>query len=149
MSTYLQVPALIMPTSYVTGNEVDVINNLIEHTSLEVVVKNVWNKTIHITAEEIVAGGVPGNLWIWIELSPVASTTSASHWSAVGGGGGQNPATAPTILIATGVDHRITTAILPWNIHSVYARVVVQTPVSALPATNYWNVQAYICGQKP
>lgn len=108
------------------------------------------NGALIITAAAL---AIPGNLWLWVELSPVASTTSTSYWSAIGGGGGPlDPATglpyiapvAPAIEVATGVNGTVHTLILPWAIHSPYARLVVQTPVAAALPAAFWVVQALI-----
>jgi len=90
---------------------------------------------------------VPGNLQCWIELSPVPSTISTSYWAAIGGGGGILPATTPTIeasALAGAPGILVHTIILPWAIHSAYARLVVQTPVAADLPNAYWAVQALI-----
>ena len=94
------------------------------------------------------AFAVPGNLQCWIELSPVPSTISTSYWAAIGGGGGPSLApVAPTIeasALAGAPGILVHTMILPWAVHSPWARLVVQTPVSAALPNAYWHVQALI-----
>lgn len=99
----------------------------------------------------IINGGlvfaVPGNLECWIELSPVASTISTAYWAAIGGGGGALAPVAPLIEVSGlggSVGTSIHTILLPWAIHSSYARLVVQTPVAADLPNAYWAVQALI-----
>jgi hypothetical protein len=86
----------------------------------------------------------PGNLWCWVELSPVPSTVSPLFWSAIGGGGGLLPPITPAILVGTGVNLTQHTLILPWTAHSSYGRIVIQTPI--LVATAFWVCQVLIAG---
>jgi len=149
--TILQVPSVILPTIpdwlQFVGTETEAVDDLVEHTSIEFEVKYLRDKTIHISAVEVVAAGIPGNLWCWVELSPYPTTISAAYWAAIGGGGGFIVPTAPLIEVGTGVTGTIHTIILPWNIHSEFARLVIQTPVAAGLPLAYWAVQAIICGQ--
>lgn len=140
----VQVPSLILPRVWSLGTETETIADLVEHTSLEFAVDNLRDKTIRILATEMIALGVPGNLLIWVELSPVLTTTSGAYWAAIGGGGGALAPLAPTVEVATGVPLTIHTILLPWGIHSAFARVVVRTPVAAALPTAFWVVQAII-----
>lgn len=144
MPVILQVPSIILPRVWSLGTETETVADLLEHTSLEFDVSYLQEKTIQIVATEIVLAGVPGNLQMWVELSPVLTTASAAYWAAIGGGGGARPPLAPVVEVATGVNLTVHTLIIPWTIHSPYARLVVQTPVSATPATSFWLVQALI-----
>lgn len=138
----IQVPSIILPRVWTTGLEMEWINDLVTHVSIEFSTEHLIEKQVRVMA--YVSGGVPGNLLAWIELSPVPSTTSALYWAAIGGGGGLLPAVAPTVIVLTGALH---TFMLPWSIHAPYARLVVQSPVNAgLPAM-FWIVQAVIDGQ--
>lgn len=146
-----QVPSIVLPQVWVLGTETELINDLITHPSVDIPVEMLGEKQIHITAAEVVFAGVPGNLQCWIELSPVAFTTSDAYYSALGGGGGPiDPATglpyiapvAPLVEVATGVNGTIHTILLPWVVHSPWARLVVWTPVAAALATAFWAVQA-------
>lgn len=149
----IQVPWIILPTNVILGTEVETINNLAEHTSREFPVDHLQEKMVHIIATEVVVMGVPGNLNCWIELSPVPSVNNLmwpaplpfnpAAWGAIGGGGGISlPATSPVIEVATGVNATVHTILIPWTIHSSWARLVMQTPVSATPLTSFWMVQA-------
>ena len=74
---------------------------------------------------------------------------STAYWAAIGGGGGGLVPLMPYIEVATGVTgtgHGIT---LPWTNHSPYARVVIQTPVSADIATAIWVVQVLVSAKNP
>ena len=143
----MQVPSVILPTVWRLGTETETVANLLEHTSLEFSVAHLQEKLVFIMAIEIVVFGVPGNLNCWMELSPVLSTTSAAYWAAIGGGGGARPPAAPTIEVATGVNATVHTILIPWSIHSPFARLIIQTPVAAAPATAFWVVQALITGK--
>lgn len=138
----VQFPSVVLPTVAPLGTEVEAVNDDLEHTSLEFPTEFMQEKEIHITAVEAIAFGVPGNLWCWIELSPVISTTSAVYWAAIGGGGGALVPLAPHIEVATGVNLAVHSIILPWAIYSPVARLVVQTPVPAVPMTAFWQIQS-------
>lgn len=140
----LQVPSLVLPRVWSLGTETEIIADLVEHTSLEFAVDHLRDKTVRLLATEVVAVGVPGNLLVWVELSPVLSTTSGLYWAAIGGGGGALAPLAPTVEVATGVNGTVHTILLPWGIHSAFARVVVQTPVAAALPTAFWAVQVLI-----
>lgn len=93
------------------------------------------------------AVSVPGNLWCWVELSPYPSTVTTAYWAAIGGGGLSLPPTTPLIEVsglagAAGV--LVHTIILPWAIHSAWARLVIQTPVAAALPNAWWLVQCII-----
>ena len=166
-STVVQVPSIILPTVAPIGTETETIDDLVEHTSIEFPTEFLQDKQIMIVATEVALGAVvPGPLWMWVELSPYPSVpsnqwtvpsnlwlaplpTSTAYWAAIGGGGGVNPATlapyvvptAPTILAGTGVNLAQQTAMIAWAMHSVWARVVIQTPVAAALPGAYWAVQ--------
>lgn len=127
------------------GTETETINDTAEHPSVDVLCESLQEKIVYITAAEVVVAGVPGPLWCWIELSPYDSDTSTAFWAAIGGGGGAIAPTSPHIEIATGVNGTIHGIILPWTIHSPYARLVIQTPASV--ATAVWAVQAIFGGK--
>lgn len=156
----IQAPSLILPRVWVTGLETELILDLVEHTSIEFPVEFLQEKAVHILAVEAgPAGppvGVPGNLQIWVELSPLPSANSAywaaplptaiAYWAAIGGGGGAIIPTAPLVLVGTGAA-TMHTAMLNWNIHSGWARVVVQTPVAAALPMAFWAVQILFSGK--
>lgn len=159
MPVIIQVPAIILPTSWTLGIETEDMTDLAEHTSQEFPVEYLQNKTIHIFATEVALApaAVPGALWCWVELSPFPSInsnywpvplpTSTAYWAAIGGGGGAIAPTAPLIEVSglAGLPGTLVhTMILPWDIHSVWARLVVQTPVAAALPAAYWVVQAMI-----
>lgn len=135
-------PSIILPTAWTLGTETENIDDLLEHTSIEVDVEEMDQKMVQIVATEAVAAGVPGNLWAWIELSPYDSPVSAAYWAAIGGGGGAIAPVAPLIIAGTGVNGTVHTFMLPWQAHSAYARLVLQTPVAAALPTAFWVVQA-------
>jgi len=139
----IQVPSIILPTVWATGLEVENVADVAEHTSIDIPTEYLDNVTIHILAMELVAFGAPGALWCWVELSPVPTATSPLYWAAIGGGGGALPPVAPYIEAATGVNLTAHTFTLNFNVHSPYARLVVQTPVSAAPLA-FWTVQALV-----
>ncbi len=146
----LQVPSIILPIVHPLGNEVEWLNDLVVHRSIEFEISFIRDKNIQIMATEILPfGGVPGALWAWVELSPVPSTISALYWAAIGGGGGVRPPLAPVIEAPTGVPDTAHTFMLPWNIHSAWARLVCQVPVAATPLMTFWAVQAVISGKTP
>jgi len=152
MTITIQVPSIILPTVAPLGTETEAIDDLVEHTSLEFLVENLQEKTIHILATEAVAFGVPGNLLCWVELSPYPSTIFAGppgvgYWSAIGGGGGVLVPLTPIIEVATGVNLTAHTINIAWNIHSRYARLVIQTPVAAALPWAFWGVQAIFEGR--
>ena len=160
-STIVQIPWIVLPdvSTQVTwlGTETETIDDLVEHTSTEFPVEFLQEKEIHIYALELslAMAAIPGNLWCWIELSPVPSAnsnyypwpnpTSALYWAAIGGGGGAIVPTAPHIEVSglAGLPGTLAhTIILPWTIHSPWARLVMQTPVAASLPNAFWVVQA-------
>jgi hypothetical protein len=148
-----QIPTIILPalTFPYTGTETELINDTVEHTSHDIWTQYLEEKEIHILATEVSTAGVPGNLWCWIELSPVASATSTAFFAAIGGGGGAIAPVAPHIEVSGlgGVAGTLVhTIILPWLIHSPYARLVVQTPVAAGLPTAFWAVQCLVTAKK-
>lgn len=149
MPPTVQVPSIILPQVWEVGTETEIINDLVEHTSIDIPVEQLQEKIIHVFATEVVVAGVPGNLWLWVELSPVPSATSTVYWAAIGGGGGALVPVAPTIEVATGVDGTVHTLTLPWSIHSAYARLVVQTPVAAALPAAFWMVQCLVSAKTP
>jgi len=143
----IQAPSLILPQFYVLGNEIENIDDLLEHTSIEFPIEQIDQKMVNVVAVEVTTAGVPGPLWTWIELSPVDSVTSAAYWAAIGGGGGALAPLVPIITNGTGVDGTVHTFTIPWRTHSTYARAVVQSPVSAAIATAFWRVQVLVSGK--
>ena len=153
MATIIQVPSIILPQVWEVDTEVETVNDLVTHPSVDIPTEYLQEKIVHITAIESITAGVPGNLLCWIEVSPVAFATSDVYYTAIGGGGGPiDPATllpyippvAPTTEAALGVNLTVHSIILPWTIHSPFARLIVQTPVSATPATAFWSIQAIV-----
>jgi hypothetical protein len=94
-------------------------------------------------------------LLCWVELAPYTTVIAAAYgiagtlWAAIGGGGGAMAPVAPHTEIATGVNGAVHTFFIPWAIHSKVCRLVVQTPVAATPATDYWQVCARLEGKGP
>lgn len=215
MTIKVQIPSIVLPQVWSLGTETETIDDLVEHTSIDIPVEYLQEKIIHVTATEVagitgtivgvftvgepvvgvpsgatgvvigvgatwiqvtviagtfavgdtitgtiagatINGGltftVPGPLWCWIELSPVASTVSTAYWAAIGGGGGALVPIAPHIEVSglAGVPgtliHGFT---LPWSVHSVWARIVIQTPVAASVPVAYWGVQVLISAKSP
>jgi len=152
----IQVPAIILPILSPLGTETETVADLVEHTSLEFPVEYLQEKEIHIIATEVVVAGVPGNLQCWVELSPLPTLNSlywpaplpatAAYWAAIGGGGGAMAPTAPLVEVATGVNATVHSILIPFAIHSPWARLIIQTPVSATPATAFWIIQAIFSG---
>lgn len=154
-----QTPTLILPTNYGAGTgtlaSTETVADVLEHTSIDIPVWRLQEKQAHIMATEIVAAGIPGPLWVWVELSPYPTTNnllwpspypaSAAYWGAIGGGGGALVPIAPTIEAGTGVNGTVHNFFIPWNQHSAWARVVIQTPV--LVATAFWVVQVLFSGK--
>jgi len=137
--------SIILPTVWVLGTETETVADALEHISLEIDISYLQEKTIQIVATEVVVAGAPGNLWIWVELSPYLTPTSAAYWAAIGGGGGALAPVAPLIEVGTGVNLTIHSIIIPWAIYSPFARLVVQTPVPGAAA--FWLVQAIASGK--
>lgn len=160
----LQVPSIILPAAWVTGLETETIADIAEHTSREFSTEYLQEKQVHIFATEVALApaAVPGNLWCWIELSPYPSAnsaywpvplpSSAVYWAAIGGGGGAIAPLAPHVEVsglggaAGALAHTI---ILPWAIHSPWARLIIQTPVAAALPAAYWLIQAMISSKTP
>ncbi len=152
----IQAPAIILPVISPLGTETETVADLVEHTSIEFPVEYLQEKEIHIIATEVVVAGVPGALNCWVELSPVPSANNlmwpfplpavATYWAAIGGGGGAMAPVAPLVEAATGVTATVHSILIPWAIHSAWARLVIQTPVAATPATAFWIVQAVFSG---
>lgn len=155
----IQAPGIILPLVAPTGTETEIIANLLEHTSLEFPVEELEQKTIQIIATEVIVAGIPGNLWCWVELSPFPSVNNnvwpaplpatALYWGAIGGGGGALPPVAPLIEVAVGVNGTVHPIVIPWLIHSGWARLVIQTPVAPALPTAFWVVQAVVTGKNP
>ncbi len=150
----IQVSSIVLPTTWTLGTETETIDDLVEHTSIDIPVEHLQEKQVYIVAIEVALApaSVPGNLWCWIELSPVASVTSTAYWAAIGGGGGDIAPTAP-LVEASGLAAAAGTLthgmLLPWTMHSSWARVVVQTPVAAALPLAYWTVQVLLAGKTP
>ena len=153
----IQGPWVILPRVVILGTERETVNDLVEHTSIEFPVEYLQEKEIHILAAEVAMfGGVPGNLQCWVELSPVPTANNlmwpaplpavATYWAAIGGGGGAIAPIAPLVEVAAGVTGTVHSILIPWAIHSAWARLVIQTPVVATPATAFWIVQAIFSG---
>lgn len=152
----IQIPSIILPVLAPLLTETETVADLLEHTSLEFPVEFLQEKEIHLVATEVVAAGVPGNLQCWVELSPYPSVNNlmqpaplpatVAYWAAIGGGGGAIVPTAPLIEVATGVNATVHSIMIPWAIHSAWARLVIQTPAAATPATAFWIVQAIFSG---
>ena len=158
-----QRPSLILPVSY--GNDTggtlastETINDAVEHTSLEIFIENLSHVMVHILATEVIpVGGNPGNLHAWVELSPWPTSnttvdlwpsplpTSSSYWAAIGGGGGAVAPVSPDIIVATGVSLTVQNVLIPFTCHSMWCRVVLQTPVAH--ATSYWLTQVLLSGK--
>jgi len=154
----IQAPWIILPTRVILGTEVETINDLVEHTSIEFPVEYLQEKMVQIIATEVVVFGVPGNLQCWIELSPIPSANNLmwpaplpfnpAAWGAIGGGGGISlPATSPVIEVATGVTATVHTILIPWTVHSAWARLVVQTSIPN--PTAVWILQAIFSAKTP
>lgn len=155
-----QAPSLILPTAYAAGTgeltDTELIADGAVHTSAEIETKYLEEIVVHILAVEIVFAGVPGNLDVWIEMSPypTANSTrwpapypaSAMYWAARGGGGGFLPPVAPEITIAgTGVNLTPHGGYFPCPDYTYFARVCCQT--LAPVATAFWTVQILISGR--
>jgi len=149
MPTKVQSLTLILPQYSILGTETEAIQDILTHVSREFHVADIQEKQAQIVAIENITAGVPGPLWVWVELSPVESIVSTAYWAAIGGGGGTLVPVAPAIIGPTGVTATIHPLILAWTIHSVFARVVVQTPVAAAPLTAFWQVQVIFSGKTP
>jgi len=145
MSVSIQIPSIILPTTWSVGTETEIIDDAAEYTSVEVPTLYLQEKIIHVIATEVIVAGVPAPLWYWVELSPVSSSVSSAYWAAIGGGGGALAPVAPAIEAATGVNGTVHSMTVAWTIHSSYARVVVQTPAPAAAAG--WAVQVMISGK--
>lgn len=157
-------PGPILPVLNARGlpaefTDTETIADLVEHTSVEIPVDALIDKTVEIMAVEVVGAGVPGTLNCWIETSPFPTAnntmwpapyptaTALPYWGAIGGGGGAFPPVAPILEVGTGV-HGATHAIkLNWNVHSRWARLVIQTPVAAALPNAFWVVQAIFTGR--
>ena len=154
----VQIATPILPLVVVLGTETEWTNDLVTHPSLDVDTEYLEEKTVHIMLTEVILAGALGALWCWIEISPVPFATTDLYYTAIGGGGGPiDPATllpyippvAPLVVVPVGVNGTQQSISLPWAIHSPEARLVVQMPVSANPATAFWAVQAMVSAKTP
>ena len=144
----IQIPALILPVNPPLPTSVELINDLLEHTSQEVSADTLQDKVAFIFAQEVVlAPGVPGNLLIWIEESPYPSTLTAAYWGSPGGGGGAFPPVVLDTIVGTGVNGAIHAFPIHWGGHTPYCRIVVQTPVAAALPVAFWAVQVLFAGK--
>lgn len=126
----------VMPVAFdATTNPVEIVFNALTHVSIEVPVNFMDEKSVSVIATESVAVGVPGNLNLWIEVSPYPSTTATAYWTRLG---------SVVTIAGTGVNLTVHPLVLPWTTYSAYMRLVVQTPVPALAAG--WLVQAMYGG---
>ncbi len=152
----VQVPWIILPRLVALG--IETVNDLVEHTSIEFPVAYLQEREIHIIATEVIlAAGIPGPLNCWVELSPWPSLNnlmwpaplpiSATYWAAIGGGGGALAPIAPLVEVGTGVPNTVHSILIPWAIHSAWARLVIQTPVAAALPMASWIVQAIVSGK--
>lgn len=137
---------LILPQYWDNGLETEDLNDILEHTSVEIFVPEVHEKTVNILAIENITAGAMANLSVWIELSPVPSPVSTVYWAAIGGGGGALAPTAPLIIAAAGVNGTVHTEFLAFNTHTEWMRVVVQSALPA-PLTAFWQVQIIMSGK--
>jgi len=145
MSVIIQKPSIVLPQVWSTGTETELIADSNEHASIDIPTEYLQEKTVHLLATEVVVAGTPGNLWCWVELSPVDSDTSTAYWSAIGGGGGALTPLSPVIEAGTGVNGTVHTFTLSWTTHSAYARIIVQTPSPS--ATAFWAVQCIVAAK--
>jgi hypothetical protein len=137
-------PSIILPTVAPLGTEVEAIADALEHVSLEAyipedngsTINQLYEKTIFVSATEVVAAGVPGNLNVWIEISPYPTSVSVLYWAILG---------LPATIVGTGVNGTLHTVAIPWNTYSPFFRAVVQSPVPLATAT--WSVQVTYVGQ--
>lgn len=144
--TAIHVHSLILPQYYVTGLETEDLNDALEHTSQEIYIPEIQEKTVNLIAiENITAGAMAPLLW-WVELSPVPSAISAAYWAAIGGGGGGIAPTAPQIIAPTGVTGTLTPDARAFTMHSAWMRVVVQSAL-ATPLTAFWQIQVIMSGK--
>jgi len=157
MAVLTQVPSIILPVRAPLGTETETVADLVRHVSLEFPTAYLRDKEIHIVATEVVVAGVPGSLNCWVELSPLPSANNlmwaaplpatAAYWAAIGGGGGALAPIVPLVEVATGFTGTVHNILIPWDIHSAWARLVIQTPVSATPLTAFWILQAIVSAQ--
>ena len=140
-----QVPSIILPKVWTLGTETETIADAVTHVSIEFLTRYLQEKTIHITATEVVIAGAPGDLWAWVELSPYLTTTSGAYWAAIGGGGGLIAPTSKAITVGVGTNLLVHGITYSWTNHSDYARLVVQTPAPGAAA--YWILQAIFGGK--
>ena len=145
-----QAPSLVLPQEWTRGTETENIDDLVAHASIDIPCEFLQEKQFHIMAMEVVAWGTPGNLWVWVEVSPVLSTIATAYWEAIGGSVGAVTPTpdvprvpiSPSIIVGTGTNLAIHRLILPFTIHAPYCRICVRTPVAASLPLAFWTVQA-------
>jgi hypothetical protein len=145
----VQAASLILPAYWTAGTEHEDIADLVVHVSREFYIADIHEKQVQIVAIENVAAGIPGTLWCWVELSPVPTSVSGAYWAAIGGGGGALAPVVPLTIVGTGVNATTHTEMIAWNIHSPFARIVVQTPIAAALPNAYWQVQVIVSGKTP
>lgn len=166
MPMTLQAQGIILPTVAPLLTETEMIDDLVEHTSIEFPAEYLQEKEVHITATEVaLVAVVPGTLWCWIELSPYPSVNtegtwsywptplpaSTAYWAAIGGGGGAIVPTVPHLEVSglAGLPGTLVhTIILPWEIHSPWARLVIQTPIADDLPNAYWEIQCMVSAKK-
>lgn len=171
----IQTPSLILPTTYSAGTgtlaSTETVADLVVHTSVEVDVNSLQEKTVHIFATEVaLAAVVPGNLWCWIETSPYPTAnnnlwawplpTSTGFWVALGGGGGGVSYATLGVLppigrhievsgLAGAAGTLVHAISLSWTSNQPWARVVVQTPVAAALPNAWWVCQVIVSAKTP
>ncbi len=143
----IQIPALVLPDVSLalafTGAETETVADLLIHTGYEFSCEHLQNKEVTILATEFLpVGGVPGNLFYWIEQGPYPGALGAPYWSILGG-------VVPPPILAAGVHLRQHVVKIPWTAHSSYARVRVQTPIAAFLPAAFWLIQAGFSGYSP
>jgi len=122
MAAVKQIPTVVLPQIAPLGTEAEVVADALVHTSLSFPVDSLQEKTVYILATN--AGAAALN--VQVELAPA---DIAAAYAPVG---------AVTILAVTG------NVLIPWTIHSSFARVTVQCPAWA---AGFWALQVVTEGK--
>lgn len=141
-------------------------NNFARYVSPPFPVDALDEKEVTVLLGEVCAGAVtqfPGTLHVWVETCYFADTTAVvngiqtagpptwSYFTAIGGGGGP-PFRVPLVpvvvvpeLIADG--QNLHTIVIPWNMHSKWARLCVQLVAAGAGNGGYWTVLGLFSGR--
>jgi len=159
----LQTPTMVMPgynwTVWTAG---ETLNDNTVHYSRAWRNEPFTEVTVMVKCQEqITAAGIPGNLQLWIELSPFPTPTPVrddwpeeafTSWftyAPIGGTapilpGAANIPLAPTIVVPVGVHLTYQNVMLNYTTHQTFARLCAWDATGATLTTDRWWLQAFM-----